>query len=60
MKPPSGLKFSPWVEAATRATTVTTGIRSFQHTATMFVSASQRTPMTLIVQKRNSSAPAAT
>ena len=58
MKPPCALKFSVCAEVAISATTVTAGIRSFQQTASMLILASQRTPMTLIVQKSKSSAPA--
>jgi hypothetical protein len=39
---------------------VRTGTKIFQHTASLFVSASQRTPMTLIAQKSSSSAAATT
>ena len=60
MNPPLALKFSPCAEVAMSATTVTTGTRSFQQTATMLVSASHRTPITLIVQNSSSSAAAAT
>ena len=59
MKPPAEVKFSPCAEVAISAMTVTTGIRSFQQTAIMFVSASQRTPRILIVQNNSSSAAAA-
>ena len=52
MKPPPAVKFAPCAEVASSATTVTTGTKSFQTTATMFVSASQRTPRTLMTQKR--------
>ena len=60
MNPPFALKFSVCAEVAISATTATTGTKSFQQTATMLVSASQRTPRTLIVQKSSSSAAAAT
>jgi hypothetical protein len=60
MNPPFALKFSPCAEVAMSATTVTTGIRSFQQTASMLASASQRTPRMLIVQKSKSSAAATT
>jgi hypothetical protein len=43
-----------------RATTVTAGTKSFQQTAIMLASASQRTPRTLIVQNASSSAAATT
>ena len=58
MNPPCALKFSVCAEVAISATTVTAGTKSFQQTASMLVSASQRTPMTLIVQKSKSSAAA--
>ena len=58
MKPPCALKFPVCEEVAISATTVTAGTSSFQQTATMLMSASQRTPMTLIVQNSKSSVPA--
>ena len=60
MKPPAAVKFSLCAEVRRSATTVTTGTKIFQHTRSLFVSASQRTPRTLIVQKRSSSAAATT
>ena len=60
MNPPFALKFSVCAEVAMSATTVTAGTRSFQQTASMLASASQRTPMTLIVQNRSSSVAATT
>ena len=60
MKPPPAVKFPRWAAVATSATTVRTGTRIFQQTATMFVSASQRTPRTLIVQKTSKSTAATT
>jgi hypothetical protein len=58
--PPAALKFSPCADVRRRAMTVRVGTKIFQHTATMFVSASQRTPRTLIVQKSSISAAATT
>ena len=60
MKPPPALKFSPCAEVVISATTVTAGIKSFHQTASLLVSASQRTPMTLIVEKNRSSVAATT
>ena len=60
MKPPPALKFSRCAEVASSATTVRAGTKIFQQTASLFVSASQRTPRTLIVAKSSSSAAATT
>ena len=61
MKPPPALpKFSACTEVASSATTVSAGTKSFQQTASLFVSASQRTPRALITQKSSSRVAATT
>jgi hypothetical protein len=60
MNPPPALKFPRCDELAINAMTVTAGIRSFHQTATLLVSTSHRTPMTLIVQKSSSRVTATT
>ncbi len=53
MKPPPAVKLCGWNAVEMRTMTVRTGIAIFHHTIALFVSASQRTPITLM--KLNSS-----
>jgi hypothetical protein len=58
MKPPCAVEFPVCAEVAISATIGTAGTNSFQQTASMLISARQRTPMTLILQKSKRSVPA--
>ena len=59
MNPPPAEKLEVWNADSTIATTVRTGIAIFHQTATLFVSDSHLTPITLITENRSIS-PAAT
>src|SRR5215468_4461811 len=52
MKPPPAVKLLGWNDAISSATTVTAGMVIFHQTATLFVSESHLTPMTLMNENK--------
>src|SRR5207244_646328 len=60
LKPPPAVKLPGWKATTSSTTTVMAGMAIFHHTATLLVSESHFTPITLMKEKRSISAAATT